>query len=137
MFGTNSSTSTAGGNHQTGDFDFLTPNKAIRVSVDYEIGAAASPGRDMWLTVNNNQATNGASVLGNLARIAVEPITAVEGTKATAIGYLNVPEITEGPGKASLSNAFVGIICLSNGGRVYVSGIRIEYNDEEISESEN
>jgi hypothetical protein len=130
MVGTNSSASTAGG-HQSGDFDFLTPSRPIRISVDYEIVKSAPPARDLWLTVNNNQPTQGASVLGSTARILVQPLTALEGTKATATGYLNIPNIPDGPGRDSLQNAFVGIICLSNGGRIYVSGIRIEYDDEQ------
>jgi hypothetical protein len=139
MFGSNSNTTTnpqaVNGSHQPGDFDFLTPNRELRISVDYEIGTSAAPGRDMWLMVNNNQPTQGASILGNAARILAQPITAVVGTKATAIGYLNVPGIPPGPGRESLDNAFVGIICLSNGGRVFVSGIRIEYNDTDDAEA--
>ncbi|MDR2020988.1 MAG: hypothetical protein LBQ14_09515 [Treponema sp.] len=130
MIGSNTNTSSANG-HQTGDFNFLTPNRPIRISVDYEIVKSAPAGRDLWLTVNNNQATQGASVLGSTARILVQPLTAIEGTRATAVGYLNVPNIPDGPGRDSLEKAFVGIICLSNGGRIYVSGIRIEYDDEQ------
>jgi hypothetical protein len=130
MIGSNTNASSANG-HQPGDFDFLTPNRPIKISVDYEIVKSAPAGRDLWLTVNNNQPAQGASVLGSTARILLQPLTAIEGTRATAAGYLNVPNIPDGSGRDSLETAFVGIICLSNGGRIYVSGIRIEYDDEQ------
>ena len=136
MFGSDSGVQTVSpstnptGNHEPGDFDFLGPNRVMRISVDYEIISSANPGRDMWLTVNNNWPTHGASVLGNASRVLLQPLTAAAGLRATATGYLNVPDIPAGSGRASLENAFVGIICLSNGGRVYISGLRIEYETE-------
>jgi hypothetical protein len=136
MFGSDSGIQTVSpssnptGNHEGGDFDFLDSNRVIRISVDYEIVNSANPGRDMWLTVNNNWPTHGASVLGNASRVLLQPLTAAAGLRATVTGYLNVPDIPAGKGRDSLENAFVGIICLSNGGRVYISGLRIEYETE-------
>jgi len=105
--------------------------KMIRVSVDYEIIWTAGAGRDMWIMLNNNQANAAQSLLSTNSQILVEPLTAAQGTRATAVTSLDVIDFAQRkiPGYKTLANAFIGIVCLSNGGSAYVSGVRIEIDE--------
>ena len=103
----------------------------IRVSVDYEIIWTAGAGRDLWIMLNNNNANAAQSVMGTDSSILIEPLTAAVGTRSTAVTYIDVCDIVNRNirGIETLENAFICIIALSNGGSIYVSGIRIEYED--------
>jgi hypothetical protein len=116
--------------------------KVIRVSVDYEIIWTAGAGRDMWIMLNNNNANAAQSVMSTDSQILIEPLTAARGTRATAVTYIDVWDMVERRlkwdekdneykevfrGIDTLEKAFICIIALSNGGSIYVSGIRIEY----------
>ena len=126
-FGTDSGITTASG-HQEGVFNFFEKGGAIRISVDYEIIWTAGAGRNMWITINNNQANIMQSVLSTNSQLLIQPLTDPRGTRATAVTTLNVDDfITRRiPGFETLETAFIGIVCLSNGGSINISGIRIE-----------
>jgi hypothetical protein len=106
--------------------------KMIRVSVDYEIIWTAGAGRDMWIMLNNNNANAAQSIMSTDSQILIEPLTAARGTRATAVTYIDVWDMVDRKfkGVETLEKAFICIIALSNGGSIYVSGIRIEYEDE-------
>jgi len=127
MIGSNSGTSTISG-HQPGDFNFLEIGGSIRVSVDYEIIWSAGAGRNMWITLNNNQANASQSVMGTNSQILIQPLTDPRGTRLTAVTTIDIDDFVARkiPGYETLETAFIGIVCLSNGGSIYVSGIRIE-----------
>jgi hypothetical protein len=153
VIGSNNRTATSSENHYNGEFDFLeafcvkedgvykkspdggyilkpeADGKMIRVSVDYEIVWTAGAGRDLWIMVNNNNANAAFSKMANDSQILIEPLTAARGTRATAVAYLDVWDLVERNtrGLDTLENAFICIIALSNGGSIYVSGVRIEY----------
>jgi|GEM_PF-2156346 len=131
MIGSNTSTATTNIAGQPGVFDFYAINRPIRVSVDYEILWTAGAGRNMWIMLNGNQA-NTNSPLRTLSQPLIQPLTAPRGTRATASVVINVPEWiqTRITGWESLKESFVGIVALSNGGSISVSGIRIEVAEE-------
>ncbi|MDR0455341.1 MAG: hypothetical protein LBH20_01490 [Treponema sp.] len=119
--------------------------KIIRVSVDYEIIWTAGAGRDMWLMLNNNNANAAQSVMSTDSQILIEPLIAARGARATAVTYIDVWDMVERRfkwdekdheykeafrGIETLEKAFICVIALSNGGSIYVSGIRIEYENE-------
>jgi len=120
-----------GSGHQPGDFNFLGIGGSIRVSVDYEIIWSAGAGRNMWITLNNNQANATQSVMGTNSQILIQPLTDPRGTRLTAVTTISVDDFTARrvPAFETLETAFIGIVCLSNGGSIYVSGIRIERED--------
>ena len=128
MIGTNNHANTDSNVHQDGIFDFLTPGKNIRVSVDYEIIWSAGASRDMWIMVNNNNANAAQSYMGTNSQLLIEPLIAARGTKATAVTTLDVLDLVNNniKGFETLEKAFIAVIALSNGGSIYVSGIRIE-----------
>ena len=130
-FGTNNRTNTAAIVHTPGVFNLSQIGGTVRISVDYEIIWSAGAGRNMWITVNNNQANAANSVLGTSSQALIHPITAPRGTRDTAIATVNIDDFVQRrvPGYESLQNAIIGIVLLSNGGSVYVSGIRIERED--------
>jgi len=111
-----------------GDFNFLKLGGKLRISVDYEIVWTAGAGRNMWIMVNNNEANAMQSVLSTNSQLLIQPLTDPRGTRATAVTTLNVDDfITRKiPGFETLETAFIGIVCLSNGGSINISGIRIE-----------
>ncbi|MCL2444150.1 MAG: hypothetical protein FWD13_11910 [Treponema sp.] len=125
--GTNSADSTING-HQPGVLNFAEIEEIIRISVDYEIIWTAGAGRNLWIMVNNNQANAMQSVLGTSSQILIHPLTAPRGTRATAVATINAADFIfrKIPGHESLNTSFISIVCLSNGGSIYVSGIRIE-----------
>jgi hypothetical protein len=131
MIGSNIHTTTEGHRHQEGIFDFLTPEKNIRISVDYEIIWSAGASRDMWIMINNNNANNVRSPLGTASQLLIEPLIAARGTRATAVTTMDIQDLVnrEARGIETLASAFIGIVSLSNGGSSYVSGIRIEFED--------
>jgi len=114
--------------HKEGTFNFLEITNNIRISVDYEIIWSASPSRDMWILVNNNNANATQARMGTNSQILIEPLIAPRGTRATAVTYLDTQDIVNRNvnGYEDLANAFITIVVLSNGGSIYVSGIRIE-----------
>ena len=121
------------GNASTNDwappglFDFYVIDNPIRISIDYEILWTAGAGRNMWLMINGNNA-NTNSPLRTLSQALVRPLTDPRGTRATASVEINIPEWIHNrvDGWESLKASFIGIVVLSNGGSVSVSGIRIE-----------
>ena len=128
--------------HQRGVFDFdelardkdgsIIPNTFVRVSVDYEIIWTAGAGRNMWIMLNNNNANAAQSILNTASQILINPLTAPRGTRATAVTSVNISDFLTRPmpGWETLETSFIGIVALSNGGSIYVSGIRIEeYKD--------
>jgi hypothetical protein len=149
-------TATTASAHYDGDFDLLesfcekddsgykkdstgkyvmkpeAEGKTIRVSVDYEIIWTAGAGRDMWIMLNNNNANAAQSVMGTNSQILIEPLTAARGSRATAVTYIDVWDMVDRKlkGFENLEKAFICVIALSNGGSIYVSGIRIEYEEE-------
>ncbi|MCL2804662.1 MAG: hypothetical protein FWD26_01830 [Treponema sp.] len=126
MIGSNIHDNTDTDVHRDGVFDLLTPDKNIRISVDYEIIWSAPASRDMWIMVNNNNANAAQSIMGTASQLLIEPLVSARGTRATAVTYLNVRDLAITPGFDNLAKAFIAIIVLSNGGSIYVSGIRIE-----------
>jgi len=122
-------------------------DKSIRVSVDYEIVWTAGAGRDLWINVNNNYPTATRSTLSTASQMLIEPLTAARGTRTTALATLDVIDLVarkvrnipdkDDPNKSdldrsgwlSLDRAFISFVCLSNGGSIYVSGIRIEFDE--------
>ena len=126
MFGSNKNEETSPVNAVPGIFNFVEPKTPIRISIDYEI--ISSNGRAIWITVNNNRPTHGQSVLGNTSRLLQKALEPAKGTKVTEVQVMDVPDLERFgiPGFKSLEQAFVGIIVLSRGGNIYVSGIRIE-----------
>jgi hypothetical protein len=125
---TNPASSAVGAGHQPGVFNFLEINQPIRISVDYEIIWSAGASRDMWIMVNNNNANAAQSILSTNSQLLIEPLIAARGTRATAVTTLDVQDLIgrQVRGYETLENAFIAIIALSNGGSIYVSGIRIE-----------
>jgi hypothetical protein len=149
-------TPTTASAHFDGDFDFLesfcekdasgykkdstgkyilkpeAEGMTIRVSVDYEIIWTAGAGRDMWIMLNNNNANAAQSVMGTNSQILIEPLTAARGSRATAVTYIDIWDMVDRKlkGFENLEKAFICVIALSNGGSIYVSGIRIEYEEE-------
>jgi hypothetical protein len=84
----------------------------------------------MWIMLNNNEANATRSPLANSSHLTIEPLTAARGTRATAIAIFDVQDlINRNPGHETLDRAFFTIIALSNGGSIYVSGIRVEYEN--------
>ena len=83
----------------------------------------------MWIMVNNNNANAAQSYMGTNSQILIEPLIAARGTRATAVTTLDVRDLAGGrfKGYETLETAFIAVIALSNGGSIYVSGIRIEY----------
>ncbi|MCL2175773.1 MAG: hypothetical protein FWB73_06990, partial [Treponema sp.] len=128
-FGTNIHANTDSNIHQDGIFDFLTPNKNIRVSVDYEIIWSAGASRDMWIMANNNNANAAQSIMGTNSQLLIEPLIAARGTRATAVTTLDVLDLVNRKvkGYETLERGFIAVIALSNGGSIFVSGVRIEY----------
>jgi len=122
-------------------------DKSIRVSVDYEIVWTAGAGRDLWINVNNNYPTATRSTLSTASQMLIEPLTAARGTRTTALATMDVIDLVarkvrnipdkDNPAKSdldrsgwsSLDRAFISFVCLSNGGSIYVSGIRIEFDE--------
>jgi len=122
-------------------------DKSIRVSVDYEIVWTAGAGRDLWINVNNNYPTATRSTLSTSSQMLIEPLTAARGTRTTALATLDVIDLVarkvrnipdkndpdksdlDRSGWSSLDRAFISFVCLSNGGSIYVSGIRIEFDE--------
>jgi len=106
--------------------------KMIRVSVDYEIIWTAGAGRDMWIMLNNNNANAAQSPMRTDSQILIEPLTAARGTRATAVTYIDVWDMVSRKfeGINTLERSFICVIALSNGGNIYVSGVRIEYEEE-------
>jgi len=125
---TNRTATTADDSKRAGVFDFYNEGGTIRVSVDYEIVWTAGAGRNMWLLVNNNNANAMQSELGTSSQLLINPLTDPRGTRRTVFASLNVDDFISRniPGVNTLNEAFIAIVCLSNGGSVYVSGIRIE-----------
>jgi hypothetical protein len=109
-----------------------TQGKMIRVSVDYEIIWTAGAGRDMWIMLNNNNANAAQSPMRTDSQILIEPLTAARGTRATAVTYIDVWDMVDRKfeGIYTLEKSFICVIALSNGGNIYVSGVRIEYEEE-------
>jgi uncharacterized protein YjdB len=105
--------------------------KMIRVSVDYEIIWTAGAGRDMWIMLNNNNANAAQSPMRTDSQILIEPLASARGTRATAVTYIDVWDMVDRKfdGIETLEKSFICIITLSNGGNIYVSGIRIEYEE--------
>jgi len=128
---TNRAATTAINSRRGGIFDLLKTGGIIRVSVDYEIVWTAGAGRNMWILVNNNEANATRSELGTNSQLLINPLIDPRGTRRTAVASLNVDDFTarKVPGLDTLNEAFFSIICLSNGGSIYVSGIRIEKED--------
>ena len=128
-FGTNLHANTDSNVHQDGIFDFLTPNRNFRISVDYEIIWSAGASRDMWIMANNNNANAAQSYMGTNSQLLIEPLIAARGTRATAVTTLDVRDLVDRgiKGSETLGKAFIAVIALSNGGSIYVSGVRIEY----------
>jgi len=122
-------------------------DKSIRVSVDYEIVWTAGAGRDLWINVNNNYPTATRSTLSTASQMLIEPLTAARGTRTTALATMDVIDLVtrkvrnipdkDNPARSdpdrsgwlSLDRAFISFVCLSNGGSIYVSGIRIEFDE--------
>jgi hypothetical protein len=104
----------------------------IRVSVDYEIIWTAGAGRNMWIHLNNNEANATRSLLGTASQLLINPLTAAKGTRETAVAAWDLRDFVNRKvrGFESLDKSFISIIALSNGGSIYVSGIRIEEYDE-------
>jgi uncharacterized protein YjdB len=118
---------------QTGNY-ILKPEaqgKMIRVSVDYEIIWTAGAGRDMWIMLNNNNANAAQAPMRTDSQILIEPLTAARGTRATAVTYIDVWDMVDRKfdGYKTLEKSFICVIALSNGGNIYVSGVRIEYEE--------
>jgi hypothetical protein len=65
------------------------------------------------------------------SQILIEPLTAARGTRATAVTYIDVWDMVDRKFKGieTLENSFICIIALSNGGSIYVSGVRIEIEE--------
>jgi hypothetical protein len=131
-----------------GQFDFLSrfftkaddswtvkPEKAdkmIRISVDYEIIWTAGAGRNMWIHLNNNQANAGRSIMSTNSQIMINPLTSAQGSRETAVTTLNVHDLVNRKVKGfeTMEKSLLTIIALSNGGSIYLSGIRIEEYEE-------
>jgi hypothetical protein len=66
------------------------------------------------------------------SQILIEPLTAARGTRATAVTYIDVWDMVSRKfeGIYTLEKSFICVIALSNGGNIYVSGVRIEYEEE-------
>ena len=128
---TNRAATTAINSRRGGVFDILEIGGIIRISVDYEIVWTAGAGRNMWILVNNNEANATRSELGTNSQLLINPLIDPRGTRRTAVASLNVDDFVSRnvPGVDTLNEAFFSIICLSNGGSVYISGIRIEKED--------
>lgn len=131
-----------GGYHVPGIFDFTTEevimggipvtrpiSKPIRVSVDFEVISAN--GRQLAICVNNTDTQFLASPFGNTCRLAYRIINEAKGSKITYSTYLDAPGFLDRdvPGKETLSSALIAIALMSNGGNIYLSGIRIEYGE--------
>jgi hypothetical protein len=131
MIGSNVHADTDTNIQQNGIFDFLEETRNIRISVDYEILWTAGASRDMWIMVNNNNANAAQSILGTNSQLLVEPLIAARGTRATAVTTPDTrnKKKQKVKGWETLDKTFIGIVALSNGGNIYVSGIRIEYED--------
>ena len=126
---TNRSATSAIDSKRGGIFNLLEKGGIIRVSIDYEIIWTAGAGRNMWILVNNNEANATRSELGTNSQLLINPLTDPRGTRRTAVASLNVDDFVSRnvPGVGTLNQAFFSIVCLSNGGSVYISGARIEY----------
>jgi len=117
-------------NEETADENgfISTPiNVPIRISVDLEV--VQSSGRRFVVFVNNNFTATLANPLGQNCRPLYRPITEAAGTRLTlATNFLaNDFWATEVPGHFTLPDSFVSLVYESQGGKIFISGIRIEY----------
>ncbi|MDR2542225.1 MAG: Hsp20/alpha crystallin family protein [Treponema sp.] len=155
-YATQNATNANWSNIWNGQFDFLNhffirqddnwvikpekENKMVRVSVDYEIIWTAGAGRNMWIHVNNNEANATRSLLGTASQLLINPLTAAMGSRETAIATWDLQDYVTSEirgietrgirGHETLDKSFITIVALSNGGNIYVSGIRIEEFEE-------
>ena len=102
-------------------------NVPIRVSVDIEV--VQSSGRRFVVFVNNNFTATLANPLEQNCRPLYRPITEAAGTRLTlATNFLaNDFWAAEVKGHFTLPDSFVSLVYESQGGKIFISGIRIEY----------
>jgi len=103
--------------------------RPIRISVDVEV--VQPSGRRFVIFVNNNFTATAANPLGQNARPLYRPITEATGSKltlsATFVAHEFVAE--QVPGYETLKQSLVSLVYESQGGKIYISGIRIEYGE--------
>jgi hypothetical protein len=131
---------TPNGYHVPGVFDFTRESffsggewgtrpisRQIRISVDFEVLSAN--GRQLAICVNNTDTAFLNSPFGNASRLAYRAINEAKGTKITYSTYLDAPTMIadQVQGHETLKDALIAISLMSNGGNIYLSGIRIEY----------
>jgi hypothetical protein len=121
----------------SGDFDFLGDNKNVRVTVGYQV-LTPSPGRNMYVLVNNNTAAPASSPLKIASKRQLIDQTVPDQTSRTltASGVINVRGISEANGKNTLGHAFLCIMAQSNGPKILITDIRIDYADTIADEGE-